>query len=140
MKRKEDTYVRFILMYCSLHKKGYTRLAKLFYWLNRIVFGCDIPCSVSIGKQLHLPHFGLGVVIHPSTIIGNGVTIYQQVTIGARNGKWNVVVMDNVILGEGSKILGDITIGNNSKVGANCVLLESLPSGKTAVGVPAKIL
>lgn len=110
------------------------------YWLNRILFSCDIPCTVSIGKRMHLPHFGLGVVIHPKAIIGDDVTIYQQVTIGARNGAWNIIIGDNVILGAGSKIIGTLTIGNNCRIGANSVVLKSIPDGSTAVGIPAHII
>lgn len=136
----EDTYVRFIKMYIKLHGKGFKFTAKFFYWMNRIVFSCDIPCTVTIGKRLHLPHFGLGVVLHPCTKIGDDVTIYQQVTIGARGRNWNVEIGNNVLLGAGCKILGTLKIGNDCKVGANCVVLKSIPDGNTVVGVPAHII
>ena len=137
---QEDTYVKYIKMYIHLYNKGYKRLGYFMYWLNRIVFSCDIPCTVSIGQRIHLPHFGLGVVIHPKAVIGNDVTIYQQVTIGARNGSWHVVIGDNVVLGAGCKIIGTLTIGNNCRIGANSVVLKSIPDGSTAVGIPAHII
>lgn len=143
---KEDKYVQFILLYCKLFSLGGVAkpIAKTLYWLNRLVFSCDIPCSVKIGKNLHLPHFGLGVVIHPRTIIGNNVKIYHQVTIGVRRpGSSSVVsVGDNVILGAGCKILGsgEMNIGNNVKVGSNSVVLHSIQDNVTAAGIPAKII
>lgn len=139
-KKKEDNYVKYIQFYIACHKKGFKRLARLFYWLNRLIFSCDIPPTVSIGRYLHLPHFGLGVVIHPATIIGDNVTIYHQVTLGARSNEWDVVIENNVILGAGAKILGNIRIGNNVKVGANSVVLMSVPDNKTVVGIPATII
>lgn len=138
--KKESTYVSYILYYQKLYRKGWKRTAKLLYWLNRIIFSCDIPCAVKIGKQLSLPHFGLGVVIHPNTIIGDNVKIYQQVTIGARGGKWDCIIGDNCMLGAGCKILGSIKLGNNVQIGANSVVLTDIPENTTAVGIPAKIL
>lgn len=72
---KEDKYIKFINLYCRLYNYSVITkpVAKIFYWLNRIIFSCDIPCSVKIGKNLHLPHFGLGVVVHPRTTIGDNV-------------------------------------------------------------------
>ncbi|WP_320167922.1 hypothetical protein [Mangrovibacterium marinum] len=140
MNEREDTYVRYIRFYITCHKKGLKRFSRFLWWINRLIFSCDIPPQVTIGKLLHLPHFGLRVVIHPASIIGNNVTIYQHVTIGAKNNEWNVVVGDNVFLGAGAKILGNINIGYNVKVGANSVVLKSLPDNCTAVGIPAKII
>lgn len=136
----EDTYVKYIKLYLRLHANNHKRTAKLMYWLNRIIFSCDIPCTVKIGRRLHLPHFGLGVVLHPCTVIGDDVTIYQQVTVGARNGQWNVEIGNNVVLGAGCKVLGTLRIGDNCKVGANSVVLKSVPDGMTAVGIPARII
>lgn len=128
-------------MYIRLYNKGYKRIAKFFYWLNRIFFSCDIPCSVVIGKNLRLPHFGLGVVIRPNTVIGDRVTIYHQVTIGTRTGERIFAhIGDDAMLGAGCKVLGGVKIGNHVKVGANSVVLNDIPDGATAVGIPAKVL
>lgn len=137
---KEDTYVKYILFYQKCYKHGFKKIGMLLYWLNRFVFSCDIPCTVTIGKRLSLPHFGLGVVIHPCAIIGNNVKIYQQVTIGARGNEWHPVIGDGVLLGAGCKVLGSVHIGDNVKVGANSVVLCDIPSNSTAVGMPAKIV
>ena len=137
---KESTYIKFILFYQRIYRNGWKRLGKLLYWLNRIVFSCDIPCTVKIGEHLSLPHFGLGVVIHPNTVIGDNVKIYQQVTIGARGREWNCVIGNHCLLGAGCKILGSITLGDRVQVGANSVVLNNIPNDSTAVGVPAKII
>lgn len=143
---KEDKYIRFIHFYCKLFSLGGVTkpIAKALYWLNRLIFSCDIPCSVKIGKNLHLPHFGLGVVVHPRTIIGDNVKIYHQVTIGVRKPgvSSTISIGNNVILGAGCKILGcgEMSIGNNAKVGANSVVLHSVPNNVTVTGIPAKIV
>ena len=139
-RNKEDRFVRYILFYQQLYREGFKRCAKFLYWIYRIVFNIDIPCTVRIGKLLRLPHYGMGVVVHPNTIIGDNVTMYHQVTIGARGRKWNVVIGDNVLIGAGAKILGSITIGNNVNIGANAVVLDSVPDNATVAGIPAKIV
>lgn len=110
----------------------------MLYWLNRLVFSCDFPCEVTVGRNLCLPHFGLGVVINPKAVIGDNCKIYQHVTIGARNNEWMTVVGNNVMIGAGAKILGSITLGDGSKVGANSVVLKDVQPGATAVGIPQK--
>ena len=138
---KRGGYISFILFYCKLHKKGYKYIAKYLYWVNRLVFCCDIPPTVAIGKNLILPHYGLGVVIHPNTVIGDNVRIYQSVTIGSRiPGKGCIVeIRNNVMLGAGCKILGSdhLIIGDGVKVGANSVVLKSIKNNVTVVGIPA---
>lgn len=138
-RNKEDRFVRYILFYQKLYRKGFKRCAKFLYWIYRMVFGIDIPCTVKIGKCLRLPHYGLGVVMHPATVIGDHVTIYQSVTIGARGREWHTVVGNNVLIGAGAKILGSLHVGDNAKIGANAVVLTDVPANATAVGVPASI-
>lgn len=84
-----------------------------------------------------MPHNGLGVVVHPNVIIGNNVTIRQNVTIGGRNGSGLPIIMDNVEIGAGAVLLGDIIIGESARIGANAVVLTDTPPHHTAVGVPA---
>ena len=140
VRNKEDRFVRYILFYQQLYRKGFRRSAKFLYWIYRLVFSVDIPCTVKIGKFMRLPHYGMGVVVHPNTVIGDNVTIYHQVTIGARGREWNNVIGSNVLIGAGAKILGSVTVGNNVKIGANAVVLHSVPDGATVVGIPAKMV
>lgn len=139
-RNKEDRFVRYILFYQKLYRKGLKQCAKFLYWIYRIVFSIDIPCTVKIGKFLRLPHYGMGVVVHPAAVIGDNVTIYQQVTIGARDRQWNTIIGNNVLIGAGAKILGSISIGDNSKIGANAVVLDTVPANATVVGIPAKVV
>lgn len=112
-------------------------LAKILDVLIRTTFSCDIPASVQLGKNGHLPHFGLGVVIHPRSVIGDNFKIYQNVTIGFRKGMGPPRIGDNCYIGAGACILGDIEIGNNVTIGANAVVMMDVPDNYVAVGIPA---
>ncbi len=110
------------------------------YFIIRGFYSCDIQSNTKIGKGLELSHNGLGVVVHPKTIIGDNVKILQGVTLGGRVGSGLPIVGNNVIIGAGAKILGGIRIGDNVKIGANAVVLHDVPDNCTAIGVPAKII
>ena len=119
-------------------------LASVIAQINRFVFVCHIPPSVYVPLSTILPHQGVGVVLHPNVIIGENVTIRQHVTIG-NNGKMGQSglapkIGNNVMIGAGACLLGDITIGNNVLIGANAVVLVDIPDNSVAVGVPAKVV
>ncbi|SUI22344.1 Serine acetyltransferase [Sebaldella termitidis] len=85
----------------------------------------------------------MGIVIGETSIIGENVTIYHGVTLGGVSldkGKRHPTIGNNVIIGAGAKVLGNITIGDNSKIGANSVILKDIPKDSVAVGVPGKII
>lgn len=111
-------------------------ISKIIYHIIQILFGCSIPPSVVLEKNVDIPHFH-GIVIHQDTIVKEGTLIYQNVTIGGRNGEAGAVIGKNCVISAGACILGKINIGDNAKVGANAVVLTDVPSGATAVGVPA---
>lgn len=115
------------------------KIAVLRHRFWSIVTGADIPLNCKIGGGLLLPHPN-GVVIHPDAVIGPNCLIFQQVTIGTVAGKKPPVIGGHVDIGAGAKVLGDIVIGDHANIGANAVVLINVPSGKSAVGVPAKIL
>ena len=95
-----------------------------------------------MGRRVFIDH-GVGVVIGETAIIGNDVIIYQQVTLGGvstSQGKRHPTIGDNVVIGAGTKVLGNITIGNNVKIGANSVVIKNVPDNATAVGIPARVL
>ena len=104
-----------------------------------IVTGANIPLNTRIEGGLMLPHPN-GIVIHPAARMGPNCLIFQQITIGTINGKGPPIIGGHVDIGAGAKILGDIEIGNHARIGANAVVLRDVPPGKTAVGVPAKIV
>ena len=102
----------------------------------------DIHPGAKIGRRVFIDH-GTGVVIGETAEIGNDVLIYQQVTLGGVStdpGKRHPTVEDGVVIGAGAKVLGNITIGRNSKIGANSVVIKDVPAECTAVGIPARIL
>lgn len=101
--------------------------------------GTDIPINSQIGGGLLLPHPN-GVVIHPGSKIGPNCLIFHQVNLGTRNGEGPPIIGGHVDIGAGAKILGAVTIGDHACIGANAVVLKNVPAGKTAVGVPAKII
>lgn len=104
-----------------------------------IVTGADIPLNCQIGGGLLLPHPN-GIVIHPSARIGPNCLIFQQVTIGTRSEEMLPVIGGHVDIGAGAKILGNVRIGDHACIGANAVVIEDVPTGKTVVGIPAKIV
>ncbi len=114
------------------------KIAVLRHRFWSIVTGADIPIDTRIGGGLLLPHPN-GIVIHSAALIGPNCLIFQQVTIGSRNGG-TPRIGGHVDIGAGAKILGAIEIGDHACIGANAVVLRHVPAGKTAVGVPAVIL
>lgn len=102
--------------------------------------GADIPLNQNPGGGLLIPHPN-GIVIHPDATIGSNVLIFQQVTIGDGGPVTGVpTIGDEVVLGAGARILGGIKIGRGARVGANAVVLCDVPPGATAVGIPARII
>lgn len=123
-----------------LYGKKLFFLARLTSNLARFLTGIEIHPGATIGKGLFIDH-GMGVVIGETTIIGDNVTIYQGVTLGGTGhdqGKRHPTIGDNVIIGAGAKILGNIFIAEGTKVGANAVVLKSTNNNSTVVGIPAK--
>lgn len=127
-----------------LHLAGWPRLAKLPALVNFILFGIEVPSRISIGPGLVLMHTQ-GTVLGAASI-GKNVTIYHQVTLGAVTMDFEYIsalrpiVGDGVVIGVGAKVLGGLTLGNGSMVGANAVVRQNVPAGHVAVGIPAKIL
>ena len=126
------------------HHQGWPHFAKLPSLLNFIFFGIEVPPRISIGPGLVLMHTQ-GTVIG-AACIGENVTIYHQVTLGAvvmdfaYTPALRPQVGDGVVIGVGAKVLGGITLGIGSVIGANAVVLKNVPAGHTAIGVPAKFL
>lgn len=119
-------------------------LAKIVALLNFVVFGIEISPRCEIGRGLFFPHTQ-GTVVGAQTI-GENATIFQGVTLGAKeldigySEDARPILGDDVIVGAGAKLLGGIHIGHRARVGANAVVLESIPEGALAVGVPAKVV
>ncbi len=109
--------------------------------LAKFLTGIEIHPGATIGKGLFIDH-GSGVVVGETSIVGNNVTLFQGVTLGGtgkETGKRHPTVGDNVVIGTGAKVLGNITIGNNAYIGANAVVIRNVPPNSTVVGVPGHI-
>lgn len=116
--------------------------ARWFQYMIKIVTGIEIHPGAQIGDNFFIDH-GSGVVIGETTIIGNHVTLYQGVTLGGvstKKEKRHPTLGNNIIVGAGAKVLGNIEIGDYVQVGANAVVLKDVPSNSTVVGIPGRII
>lgn len=118
-------------------------IAKMISNINRFFTGVEIHPGAQIGKRFMIDH-GVGTVIGETSVIGENVLIYHQVTLGGtgndKGHKRHPSICDNVMIAAGAKILGNIHIGTNAKVGANAVVLKDVPANATAVGIPARLI
>lgn len=141
-------------LYSGLHAVIYHRIAHWFFkhdmkfiarWVSqhaRHKTGIEIHPGATIGKGLLIDH-GMGVVIGETAVVGDSCTIYQGVTLGGtgkHTGKRHPTIGNNVMVGSGAKVLGPFTVGDNAKIAAGAVVLDTVPENATAVGVPARII
>lgn len=143
-----------VITYSGLHAIWAHRFAhwlwnKKFYFLGRLISqitrfftGIEIHPGAKIGQRLFIDH-GTGVVIGETCEIGDNVTIYQGVTLGGtgkEKGKRHPTIEDDVLIASGAKVLGSMTIGKNSRIGAGSVVLKEVPPNSTVVGIPGRIV
>lgn len=144
-----------VLLYSGYHALLFHRVSHFLYtcklkglarWnsqCGRYWTGIEIHPGAQIGKGLFIDH-GMGIVIGETAVIGDNCTIYHGVTLGGRGhtkgAKRHPTIGDNVLIGAGAKILGPVTIGNDSNIGANAVVIHDVPENATVVGVPGKIV
>ena len=117
-------------------------IPRLISYLTRIITGIEIHPGASIGNRFFIDH-GEGVVIGETAIIGDDVLIYQQVTLGGtgkESGKRHPTLGNNVIVGAGAKVLGNIKIGDHVRIGAGSVVVNDVPEHSTVVGIPGRIV
>jgi serine O-acetyltransferase len=117
-------------------------LARWLSHLMRALTGIEIHPGARIGPEIFIDH-GMGVVIGETAEIGRCVTLYHGVTLGGTShekGKRHPTLGDNVVVGAGAKILGPITVGENSRIGANAVVVKSVPVNSVVVGVPGQVV
>lgn len=125
-----------------LWRSGARFPARLLSWFARLVTNIDIHPGATIGRRLFIDH-GAGVVIGETAEIGDDVTLYHGVTLGGTSwspGKRHPTLRDGVLVGAGAKILGPITVGAGTRIGANSVVIEDVPPGQTVVGIPGKVV
>ena len=152
----KPTFWEVVLAYPGFHVLGFyicahklwsmdlRALARFISHLGRVCTGIEIHPGATLGKRLFIDH-GMGVVIGETAVVGDDVTIYHGVTLGGRGaenetGKRHPTLGDHVMIGSGAQVLGNITIGDRGRVGANAVLTRDVPEGCTAVGNPARLV
>ena len=143
-----------VLLYSGLHAlwayrvnhwlwtHGWRFVARFLSQAARLITGIEIHPGAEIGRRLFVDH-GMGVVVGETTIIGDDVTLYQGVTLGGTGkevGKRHPTIGNSVVIGAGARVLGNITVGENSRVGAGSVVLRDVPDNSTVVGVPGHIV
>ncbi|WP_033542820.1 serine O-acetyltransferase EpsC [Planococcus sp. CAU13] len=148
------SYLEVILTYSGLHAIWAHRLAHFFFknklffiarvisQISRFFTGIEIHPGAVIGRRFFIDH-GMGVVIGETCMIGDNVTLFQGVTLGGtgkETGKRHPTLEDHVLVATGAKVLGSITIGESSKVGAGSVVLKNVPPNSTVVGIPGKVV
>lgn len=148
------TYIEVILTYSGLHAIWAHRIAhaffkrKLFFiarvisQVSRFFTGIEIHPGAKIGRRFFIDH-GMGVVIGETCEIGDNVTVFQGVTLGGtgkEKGKRHPTIKDHALIATGAKVLGSITVGENSKIGAGSVVLKEVPPNSTVVGIPGKVV
>jgi serine O-acetyltransferase len=121
-------------------RKPFSLLYKILYKFIQIITGIELPCEVEVGNNFVIDHFG-GIVISGYAKFGNNCRIRNGVVVGLKNVKSPKAPQfgNNVDIGAGAKILGEIKIGNNVFIGANAVVLCDIPDNSLAVGVPASV-
>lgn len=125
-----------------LWERGLRRLAILFAQRTRRRYGIDIHPAATIGRRFVIDH-GFGLVIGQTSVIGDDCMIYQGVTLGMtghHGGRRHPTLGDDVMVGAGAIVLGDIHVGSHSKVGAGAVVVHDVPEGVTVAGVPARVM
>lgn len=126
----------------TLHRKRMQFMARLVSYASRFVTGIEIHPGAKIGEGLFIDH-GMGVVIGETAEIGDDVTLHQGVTLGGtsqQRTKRHPTLGNNVVVGVGAQLIGNITIGDDSKVGAGSVVIKSVPPNATVVGVPGRVV
>jgi len=143
-----------LLLYSGLHAlwsyrfhhwlwmHGWRFPARALSQLTRWITGIEIHPGAKIGRRFFIDH-GMGVVIGETTIVGDDVTLYQGVTLGGtgrETGKRHPTIGNNVVVGAGAKVLGNIVVGENCRIGSGSVVLRDVPDNSTVVGVPGHII
>jgi serine O-acetyltransferase len=126
----------------ALYKRNFKRSARIIMGINQFFTNIDIHPAATIGRRVFIDH-GTGVVVGETTVVEDDVVIYQGVTLGGVSlvpGKRHPTIQRGAVIGAGAKVLGNITIGSEAKIGANSVVVKAVPDGTTAVGIPAHVI
>ena len=148
------SFLEVLLTYSGLHALILHKISRKLFLMKipffprfisqvaKLITGIEIHPGAVIGPGVFIDH-GMGVVIGETTIIGENVTIFQGVTLGGtgkERGKRHPTIGNNVVVGAGAKVLGNVTIGDDVQIGANAVVIKDVPSNSTVVGVPGRVV
>ena len=148
------SFLEVLLCYPGLHavwmhrishwfwKRGFFFFGRLISHVGRSLTGIEIHPGAKIGRKFFIDH-GMGVVIGETAEIGDNVTLYHGVTLGGvslEKTKRHPTIEDNVVIGSGAKVLGPFTVGKNSRIGSNSVVVKEVPSNSTVVGIPGRVV
>jgi serine O-acetyltransferase len=148
------SWLEVVINYAGLHavwghrvahwfwRSGFLLIARTLAQINRFFTGIEIHPAARIGRRFFIDH-GMGVVIGETAEIGDDVTIYHGVTLGGvslKKGKRHPTIEERVVIGAGAKVLGAITIGTCSRIGANAVVVDDVPRDSVVVGVPGHVI
>lgn len=126
-----------------LYLKNLKVIARMIMGINQMITNLDIHPAAVIGRRVFFDH-AFGVVVGETAIIGDDVLIYQGVTLGGvsleRGVKRHPTILSGAVIGAGAKVLGNITIGHNCRIGSNSVVVRNVPDDSTAVGIPARVI
>ena len=126
----------------AIYMANFKRVARILSGFSQWLTNIEIHPAAKIGRRVFIDH-GIGVVIGETTIIGDDVTIYQGVTLGGvslEQGKRHPTIKNGAVIGAGAKVLGNITIGEYAKIGANSVVVKEVPDCSTDIGIPAHVI
>ncbi len=156
-KRRDPAYTSFVELFFNypgvwavvnhrfanwFWRRGFRRVARVLGGVSNLLTRVDLHPGATVGRRVFLDH-ATGIVIGETAEIGDDCLIYQGATLGGvslEKTKRHPTLQNGVVIGAGAKILGDIIIGKKSKIGANSVVVKSVPAGCTAVGIPAKTI
>jgi serine O-acetyltransferase len=127
----------------ALHVRGFCRISRVIMGLTQMLTGVDLHPGATVGRRVFFDH-AVGIVVGETAQIGNDVLIYQGVTLGGisleKGIKRHPTIGDGAVIGSGTKILGNIIIGTNCRIGSNSVVIKDVPDESTAVGIPARVI
>lgn len=127
----------------ALHVKGFCRISRVIMGISQMLTGVDLHPGATVGRRVFFDH-AVGIVVGETAQIGNDVLIYQGVTLGGvsleKGVKRHPTIGDGAVIGSGAKVLGNISIGKNCRIGSNSVVVKDVPDESTAVGIPARVI
>lgn len=140
LRAESNSLMKLVRLMNYLYLKKFIFLSSFVMKFIRVVYACEIPAGTVIGNGVLFLHNGLGVVVHPDTVIGDDTKIYQNVSLAGRNNRGAPVIGKRVFIGAGACVLGGITIGDDVIIGANSVVISDIPEKSTVVGIPGKVI